>query len=92
MRLARVRGGLPQPTNALQAGLWRPGRLPYGNVHPGLVQAFIIQNPIIHEDGLGPLWLKRRELSAERAANAAGIPAYLSSLAATKQGHVGSNS
>jgi hypothetical protein len=77
MRLARVRGPV-----GIRMAMW----------HPGLVQAFIIQNPIIHEDGLGPLWLKRRELSAERAANAAGIPAYLSSLAATKQGHVGSNS
>ena len=59
--------------------------------HPERVQALIIQNAVAHEDGLGPLWQKRREFWADRAANEAGIRANFSSLAATKQRHVGSN-
>jgi pimeloyl-ACP methyl ester carboxylesterase len=59
--------------------------------HPERVQAFIIQNAVAHEDGLGPLWQKRREFWADRAANEAGLRANSSSLAATRQRHVGSN-
>jgi pimeloyl-ACP methyl ester carboxylesterase len=59
--------------------------------HPERVQAFIIQNAVAHEDGLGPLWQKRREFWADRAANEAGLRANFSSLAATRQRHVGSN-
>jgi pimeloyl-ACP methyl ester carboxylesterase len=42
---------------------------------PERVQAFIIQNAVSHEDGLGPLWQKRREFWANRAANDAGLRA-----------------
>ena len=59
--------------------------------HPERVQAFIIQNAVAHEGGLGPLWQKRREFWADRAANEAGLRANFSSFAATKQRHVGSN-
>jgi len=59
--------------------------------HPERVRAFIIQNAVAHDDGLGPLWQKRREFWADRAANEAGLRANFSSLAATKQRHVGSN-
>jgi pimeloyl-ACP methyl ester carboxylesterase len=59
--------------------------------HPERVQAFIIQNAVAHEDGLGPLWQKRREFWTDRAANEAGLRANFSSLAATRQRHVGSN-
>lgn len=59
--------------------------------HPERVQAFIIQNAVAHEDGLGPLWQKRREFWADRAANEAALRANFSSLAATRQRHVGSN-
>ncbi len=59
--------------------------------HPERVQAFIVQNAVAHEDGLGPLWQKRREFWADRSANEAGLRANFSSLAATKQRHVGSN-
>jgi pimeloyl-ACP methyl ester carboxylesterase len=58
---------------------------------PERVQAFIIQNAVSHEDGLGPLWQKRREFWADRAANEAGLRANFLSLAATRQRHVGSN-
>ena len=59
--------------------------------HPERVQAFIIQNAVAHEDGLGPLWQKRREFWADRAANEASLRANFSSLAATQQRHVGAN-
>jgi pimeloyl-ACP methyl ester carboxylesterase len=59
--------------------------------HPERVQALIIQNAVAHEDGLGPLWQKRRDFWADRAANEAALRANFLSLAATKQRHVGSN-
>jgi pimeloyl-ACP methyl ester carboxylesterase len=58
---------------------------------PERVRAFIIQNAVAHEEGLGPLWQRRREFWADRAANEAGLRANFSSFAATKQRHVGSN-
>jgi len=58
---------------------------------PERVQALIIQNAVAHEDGLGPLWQKRREFWADRAANEAGMRANFSCLAATKHRHVASN-
>jgi pimeloyl-ACP methyl ester carboxylesterase len=59
--------------------------------HPERVQGFIIQNACAHEEGLSPLWQKRREFWADRAANEAGLRANFSSLTATRQRHVGSN-
>jgi NAD(P)-dependent dehydrogenase (short-subunit alcohol dehydrogenase family)/pimeloyl-ACP methyl ester carboxylesterase len=59
--------------------------------HPERVQAFIIQNACAHEEGLSPLWQKRREFWADRAANEPGLRANFSSLAATRQRHIGSN-
>ncbi|WP_342052192.1 MULTISPECIES: alpha/beta fold hydrolase [unclassified Cupriavidus] len=59
--------------------------------HPERVQALIVQNAVSHEDGLGPLWVKRREYWANRAANEAALRAAFLSLATTKQRHVGSN-
>jgi pimeloyl-ACP methyl ester carboxylesterase len=59
--------------------------------HPERVQAFIIQNAVAHEEGLSALWQKRREFWADRAANEAGLRANFSSLAATRQRHIGSN-
>jgi pimeloyl-ACP methyl ester carboxylesterase len=59
--------------------------------HPERVQGFIIQNACAHEEGLSPLWQKRREFWSDRAANEAGLRANFSSLAATRQRHIGSN-
>jgi pimeloyl-ACP methyl ester carboxylesterase len=59
--------------------------------HPERVRALIIQNAVSHEDGLGPLWQKRRAFWADRAANEAGLRANFLSLVATRQRHVGSN-
>ena len=59
--------------------------------HPERVQALIIQNAVAHDEGLGPLWQKRREFWADRAANEAGLRANFLSFAATMQRHIGSN-
>ncbi|MGD0103534.1 MAG: alpha/beta hydrolase [Rhodopila sp.] len=59
--------------------------------HPERIRALVIQNAVAHEDGLGPLWEKRRQFWADRAANEAGLRVNFFSLAATKQRHVGSN-
>jgi pimeloyl-ACP methyl ester carboxylesterase len=59
--------------------------------HPERVRAFVIQNAVAHEDGLGPLWQKRREFWADRQAHEAGLRENFLSLAATRQRHVGSN-
>lgn len=59
--------------------------------HPERVRALVIQNAVAHEDGLGPLWEKRREFWADRAANEAGLRANFLSLEATRQRHIGSN-
>ncbi|MDD0996965.1 alpha/beta hydrolase [Pseudomonas sp. TNT2022 ID1044] len=59
--------------------------------HPERLQALIVQNAVAHEDGLGPLWQKRREFWANRAPNEAGLRASFFSLATTRQRHVGAN-
>jgi pimeloyl-ACP methyl ester carboxylesterase len=59
--------------------------------HPERLQALIVQNAVSHEDGLGPLWQKRREFWANRAANEAGLRASFFSLATTKQRHIGAS-
>ena len=59
--------------------------------HPERVQAFIIQNAVAHDDGLGPLWQTRREFWADRAGKEAGLRANFLSLASTRQRHVGTN-
>jgi pimeloyl-ACP methyl ester carboxylesterase len=59
--------------------------------HPERVDALIVQNAVAHEDGLGPLWEKRRQFWKDRAANEAALRENFLSLAATRQRHVGSN-
>ncbi|NWD07923.1 alpha/beta fold hydrolase [Pseudomonas gingeri] len=59
--------------------------------HPERLQALIVQNAVSHEDGLGPLWQKRREFWADRSTNEAGLRASFFSLATTRQRHVGAN-
>ncbi|MFC0397003.1 alpha/beta fold hydrolase [Paraburkholderia rhizosphaerae] len=59
--------------------------------HPERVDALIIQNAVAHEDGLGPLWNKRREFWANRAANEAALRENLISFNATKLRHLGSS-
>ena len=57
--------------------------------HPERLQSLIIQNAVAHDDGLGPLWEKRRAYWADRAANEAALRENFLSLAATRQRHVG---
>jgi pimeloyl-ACP methyl ester carboxylesterase len=59
--------------------------------HPERVDAFIIQNAVAHEDGLGPLWETRRAFWADRAAKEEAFRTNFLSFAATRQRHVGSN-
>jgi pimeloyl-ACP methyl ester carboxylesterase len=59
--------------------------------HPERVQALIIQNAVAHDDGLGPLWQKRREYWANRAPNEAALRENLISFAATKLRHLGAS-
>src|SRR5215469_11724049 len=59
--------------------------------HPERVQALVIQNAVAHEDGLGPLWQKRREYWADREKNEAALRENLLSFAAARQRHIGSS-
>ncbi|MGV8918945.1 MAG: alpha/beta fold hydrolase [Pseudomonas sp.] len=59
--------------------------------HPERLDGLIIQNAVSHEEGLSPLWEKRRQFWANRAPNEAALRENFSSLAATRQRHVGSS-
>jgi pimeloyl-ACP methyl ester carboxylesterase len=59
--------------------------------HPERVQALIIQNAVSHEEGLGPLWKKRREFWANRGPNEAALRENLISLVAARLRHVGTS-
>jgi pimeloyl-ACP methyl ester carboxylesterase len=59
--------------------------------HPDRVEAIIVQNAVAHEDGLGPLWTARRAFWADRASNETTLRANFTSLATTKQRHLGSS-
>jgi pimeloyl-ACP methyl ester carboxylesterase len=57
---------------------------------PERVRALIVQNAVIHEEGLTPLWEARRAYWAERAPNEAKIREGLCSVQAGIARHVGS--
>ncbi|KAB1076325.1 alpha/beta fold hydrolase [Methylobacterium planeticum] len=59
--------------------------------HPERVEALVIQNAVAHEDGLGPLWDKRRAFWADRKTHEAALRENFLSLAATRQRHLGSD-
>lgn len=58
-------------------------------VHPDRITALVVQNAVAHEDGLGPLWEKRRAYWKDRSANEPALRQNLLSLDATRQRHVG---
>ncbi len=58
--------------------------------HPERLAGLVVQNAVAHEDGLGPLWDKRRAFWADRNANEAALQGNFLSLEATKQRHLGS--
>ena len=57
--------------------------------HPDRVKAFIIQNAVANEDGLGPAWDERKAYWRDRAANEQKVITNFLSLATTKLRHVG---
>lgn len=59
--------------------------------HPERLTGLIVQNAVAHEDGLGPLWEKRRAFWADRAANEAALQSTFFSFETTKQRHVGTS-
>jgi pimeloyl-ACP methyl ester carboxylesterase len=59
--------------------------------HPERVQALIVQNANISEEGESNLWMVRRAYWADRAANEDKIQANLSSLDADRGRHVGNS-
>jgi len=59
--------------------------------HPGRVRGLIVQNAVVHNEGLGVLWKPRRAFWANRGANESALRANLLSLAATRARHVGSD-
>ncbi len=60
-------------------------------MHPDRVDAIVIQNTVAHEEGLGPLWVTRREYWANREAYADKLRSNLISFDAAKQRHVGTD-
>jgi pimeloyl-ACP methyl ester carboxylesterase len=59
--------------------------------HPERVLGLIVQNAVVHEDGLGPLWETRRAFWADRAANEEALRENFFSPAATRLRHVGTS-
>lgn len=59
--------------------------------HPERVDGLIVQNAVVHEEGLSPLWTTRRQFWKDRASNEASFRATFLSLASTRQRHIGSN-
>jgi pimeloyl-ACP methyl ester carboxylesterase len=59
--------------------------------HPDRVASLVIQNAVVHEDGLGPLWQTRRDFWADRSSNEAALRANFLSFDATRQRHVGTS-
>jgi pimeloyl-ACP methyl ester carboxylesterase len=59
--------------------------------HPERLDALIVQNDVSHDDGLGPLWVTRRQFWIDRAVIEAALRKNFFSLATTRQRHIGAN-
>jgi pimeloyl-ACP methyl ester carboxylesterase len=57
--------------------------------HPERVEAFIVQDGVAHNEGLGTNWKTRRAFWKDRAPNEVALRANLLSLQTTKTRHVG---
>lgn len=57
--------------------------------HPERVEAMIVQNTVIHNEGLGENWNPMRAFWADRTANEVALRSSLFSLETTRAGHVG---
>ncbi|MFC3654061.1 alpha/beta fold hydrolase [Dyella humi] len=60
-------------------------------MHPDRIDAIVVQNAVAHEEGLGPLWVTRRQYWANREVYADKLRANLISFDAAKQRHVGTD-
>lgn len=56
---------------------------------PDSVKALVVQNAVVHEEGLSPIWAKRRAFWADRAAHEADLVAGLTSVVAGMARHIG---
>lgn len=59
--------------------------------HPERVEAFIVQDGVAHDTGLGVNWKARRAFWADRAANESALRVNLLSLATTRARHLGND-
>jgi pimeloyl-ACP methyl ester carboxylesterase len=59
--------------------------------HPERIESVIVQNAVIHEEGLGPLWTARRAFWANRSLHEEALRENLISLKATRQRHIGND-
>jgi pimeloyl-ACP methyl ester carboxylesterase len=59
--------------------------------HSERIEAFIVQNAVAHDEGLGANWKPRRSFWADRAANEDMLRSNLLSLPATRTRHVGND-
>jgi pimeloyl-ACP methyl ester carboxylesterase len=57
--------------------------------NPEKVDAIIIQNAVSHDEGLGPLWVSRREFWRDRAKHEAAFRAAFLSLETVRKRHLG---
>ena len=58
---------------------------------PQAVQALVFQNGNVYEEGLGPMWEKRKPFWADRAAHEEAVIAAHQSVAVTRARHLGSD-
>jgi pimeloyl-ACP methyl ester carboxylesterase len=59
--------------------------------HPEQVEAIIVQNAVVHEEGLSKLWVARRAFFADRGAHEAAVRKNFLSLETTRQRHIGTS-
>lgn len=59
--------------------------------HPDRIGALIVQDAVVHNDGLGANWKTRRAFWSDRAANESALRTNLLSLQTTRTRHVGND-
>jgi len=59
--------------------------------HPERITSIIIQNAVSHNEGLSPLWEKRKAFWRDSVTNSAALIANFTSPEATRQRHVGNS-
>lgn len=59
--------------------------------HPERLQGLIVQNAVAHDEGLGPLWEKRKAFWRDRKQYETELRQVFLSLETTRQRHIGTN-